>query len=204
MHTAHLKKIRILGFKGVAKNHQVSYFLHLKTKGMIKILALAYCAIVRHCLAVDFAPSATPAIAPPALPIAALGLAAAQSPAAPPTSLPAAVTFETQQLLRSQEQERALREQLEPQPDVLPDKSRDAQQDASSLQHHLPVSQQGPLPHDETPCFVINKIFLEGDAAEQFQWLLPYANPSDDPALGQCLGTQGINMVIGATTARHH
>lgn len=179
----------------MAKNYQVSYFLNLKTKGMIKTLALAYCAMVRHCLAVDFASSATPALAPPALPNAALGLAAAQSPAAPPTPLSAAATLDTQQRLRSQEQERALREQLEPQPDVLPDKSREMQQDALLRQPPLPVNQQGPLPHDETPCFVINKIFLEGEAAEQFQWVLSYANPSDDPALGQCLGTQGINIV---------
>ena len=121
-----------------------------------------------------------------ALPVTFMAAAPGVVPGSSPAE--AAAALEAQQRLRSQEQERALREQLEPQPD--------AQRQASVLDPDFSAAKQGPLPVDETPCFVINKIILEGDAAEQFQWALPYANPGHDPALGHCLGTQGINMVM--------
>lgn len=87
-----------------------------------------------------------------------------------------------QELLRQQERERALREQLETRPDAR-------LQDA-------PVAAPERLPQDEAPCFVINRITLEGEQADRFQWALPAAHVKGDPALGRCLGTAGINVVM--------
>ena len=49
------------------------------------------------------------------------------------------------------------------------------------------------LPRNESPCFVINKITLEGEEEEQFQWVLKSVN---DEVLGHCLGTEGVNYVM--------
>jgi hemolysin activation/secretion protein len=87
-----------------------------------------------------------------------------------------------QELLRQQERERALREQLETRPDAR-------------LQE-APMAAPERLPQDETPCFVIDRITLAGDQAERFQWALAAASVKSDPALGRCLGTTGINVVM--------
>ncbi|WP_038232133.1 ShlB/FhaC/HecB family hemolysin secretion/activation protein [Xylella fastidiosa] len=87
-----------------------------------------------------------------------------------------------QELLRQQERERALREQLE--------------RGTDTRLQEVPGKIPSLLPHDETPCFPIQKIFLEGDKAARFQWALTAANPPHDPAIGRCLGTAGINIVI--------
>lgn len=93
----------------------------------------------------------------------------------------------TQQLRRAQEREAQQRERLQPRPDV-----------------RLPAPQQPPartLPPDEAPCFPIHRLELEGDASEQFGWLKNEADghaqlDEPDPALGRCLGAQGIQVVI--------
>jgi hemolysin activation/secretion protein len=87
-----------------------------------------------------------------------------------------------QELLRQQERERALREQQEVRPDVRLDREREA----PSMR----------LPSDETPCFAIDRIRLQGELAEGFEWALTAANPPQDPAIGRCLGTAGINTVM--------
>lgn len=88
----------------------------------------------------------------------------------------------TQELLRQQERERVLREQLETTPD-------------SRLQR--PVTKElEPLPINESPCFPIHQITLVGEEAKRFQWALAAADPKQDPATGRCLGTEGINIVI--------
>lgn len=100
--------------------------------------------------------------------------------------------IETQQFLRQQEQERALRERQEAQPDVRLD-------EATAAVLKKPALEAERLPHTETPCFKIKQIILTGDAAEQFQWALAAANfyhHQPDPALGQCLGTKGIDIVM--------
>ena len=86
-------------------------------------------------------------------------------------------------LLRQQQRERALRDQLESKPDVR-------------LQ--APTLDEGGtrLPAKESPCFAINDIRLIGEASEQFQWALKAANPRQDPAIGRCLGGTGINMTM--------
>ena len=53
-----------------------------------------------------------------------------------------------------------------------------------------------PLPQDESPCFAIERITLEGELAPEFQWALKAADPARDPATGRCLGTAGINQVM--------
>ena len=87
------------------------------------------------------------------------------------------------EILRQQQRERVLQEQLNKKPDVR----LEAPSAAEAIEH---------LPKNETPCFVINQIVLVGDAAEKFTWALNAANLKDDPAIGQCLGAQGINIVI--------
>jgi len=86
-------------------------------------------------------------------------------------------------LLRQQQRERALRDQLESKPDVR-------------LQ--APTLDEGGtrLPAKESPCFAINDIRLISEASEQFQWALKAANPRQDPAIGRCLGGTGINMTM--------
>ncbi len=88
-----------------------------------------------------------------------------------------------EELLRQQERERALRDQLESRPDVR-------------LQ--APALDEGGsrLPVKEAPCFAIKDIRLIGDASEKFQWALKAANPEEDSAVGRCLGGAGINMTM--------
>lgn len=92
-----------------------------------------------------------------------------------------------QEFLRQQERERVLRQQQEQSPDVR-------------LQPAPSVVELNRLPQDESPCFPIEHILLEGDAAEKFQWALAAANQTedgtDDVAIGSCLGTRGINLVM--------
>ncbi len=88
-----------------------------------------------------------------------------------------------EELLRQQERERVLRDQLESRPDVR-------------LQA-APVDEGAErLPTKESPCFAINDIRLIGEASEEFQWALRAANPKDDPAIGRCLGGGGINLTM--------
>jgi hemolysin activation/secretion protein len=85
------------------------------------------------------------------------------------------------ELQRQQERERALRERLEERPDVRFERTADGLE---------------RLPLEETPCFIINEITLEGDSADQFMFALSAASPSEDPAFGRCLGTQSINIMM--------
>ena len=97
-------------------------------------------------------------------------------------ALAQAVDANAQELLRQQERERILREQQEAQPDVR-------------LQA-APEESVGRLPADETPCFVINRITLDGEDADHFRWALKAADPKNDPATGRCLGTAGVDIVM--------
>lgn len=85
---------------------------------------------------------------------------------------------------RQQERERALREQQE--------RSVDArlQRPGAEEARRLPV--------DEAPCFRIDRIVLEGERSRPFQWALDaMAGPQgDDPPIGRCLGTEGVNIVL--------
>lgn len=84
-----------------------------------------------------------------------------------------------EQLQRQQQQEEARRRLTEATPDVR-------------LQAPIAPDMAG-YPDNETPCFVIRQVSLDGDASDAFQWALAVA----EPALGRCLGTTGINTVVG-------
>lgn len=89
----------------------------------------------------------------------------------------------TQELLRQQERERQLREQLDKQPDVRTELPEADGQDAT-------------LPINESPCFRIDNVALIGDAADRFQWALSAADRGQDVVESRCLGSQGINLVM--------
>lgn len=104
-----------------------------------------------------------------------LWLLPCQAPAQPTAADPAA-----QDLLR-QQRERALRQRQEQAPDVrLP----------------RPAAIPEQFPARESPCFPIHRIVLEGDDAARFQFALAAVTGGADPAVGRCLGTQGINVVL--------
>jgi hemolysin activation/secretion protein len=89
-----------------------------------------------------------------------------------------------QELLREQERSRVLRQQLERSADV------------HMLQPR--ISNTARFRFDESPCFTINRIVLDGDAASQFQWALAAADKAGyatDSAIGHCIGTAGISLV---------
>ncbi|MBB5522201.1 hemolysin activation/secretion protein [Xanthomonas arboricola] len=52
------------------------------------------------------------------------------------------------------------------------------------------------LPKNESPCFLIERIVLDGPGADDFRWAVKAADPKQDPATGRCLGTDGINLVM--------
>jgi hemolysin activation/secretion protein len=90
----------------------------------------------------------------------------------------------TQELLRQQARERALREQQESRPDVR------LERPSATETAHLPAT-------DESPCFRIDHIELNGEEASRFRWALRAADLADDPATGRCLGVNSINVVMG-------
>jgi hemolysin activation/secretion protein len=53
------------------------------------------------------------------------------------------------------------------------------------------------IPDRETPCFTISRIVLVGDSAARFQFALASVVAGEDAAVGRCLGTQGINAILG-------
>ncbi|WP_035061119.1 ShlB/FhaC/HecB family hemolysin secretion/activation protein [Andreprevotia chitinilytica] len=88
-----------------------------------------------------------------------------------------------QELLRQQERERLLRQQQEQTPDVR-------------LQTPQAPGVSTRLPDNESPCFPIRQIELKGDSAERFTWAIAAADQRDDKAVGRCLGTAGVNLVM--------
>jgi hemolysin activation/secretion protein len=85
----------------------------------------------------------------------------------------------TNELQRQQQREQVQRRQDEAVPDVR-------------LQA-VPPAIEGSYP-DETPCFVIRTIKLDGEQARRFQWALDAATPG----LGRCLGSKGVNTLVAA------
>jgi hemolysin activation/secretion protein len=85
------------------------------------------------------------------------------------------------QLIRQQQRQQQLRQQQEGLP---------------SVRLAVPPAATDQLPASETPCFVIKTIELVGPSSDAFQWALAAANPAADRAIGRCLGSQGINLVM--------
>lgn len=110
------------------------------------------------------------------LAVAILLIAPTQSHAATP------IPDGNDELLRQQQRQQALRQQLEASPDVR-------------LEEAKPL-EAGRLPKNETPCFTINHLILKGDQAERFQWALKFATGDNDSPIGQCLGSEGINLIM--------
>lgn len=52
------------------------------------------------------------------------------------------------------------------------------------------------FPRHESPCFAIHQIQLTGDAAAKFKFALTDSINGKHNALGKCLGTEGINLVM--------
>jgi hemolysin activation/secretion protein len=87
------------------------------------------------------------------------------------------------ELLRQQERERELRRQQEQAPSVR--LRRDGRQDAANL-----------IPDNETPCFPISHIVLQSAGDRNFSYALHGVTDGTDAAIGRCLGTAGINVVL--------
>ncbi len=88
-----------------------------------------------------------------------------------------AAAIDAQEQIRQQERERALQQKNRPKTDI-----RLTRPDIS-----LP-----DYPLNESPCFKINTLQLQGDSASHFQWALNAA----DSAKGRCLGAHGIMLAI--------
>ncbi len=85
------------------------------------------------------------------------------------------------QIRRQEQREQRLRRQAEPQ---------------AHVQSEMAQPSQEKLPTEESPCRDIQHIRLEGELAARFAWALKAANRDDDPAIGRCLGAQGIAVVM--------
>ncbi|MDX5446726.1 MAG: ShlB/FhaC/HecB family hemolysin secretion/activation protein [Zoogloeaceae bacterium] len=91
-----------------------------------------------------------------------------------------AAEIEARQLQRQQEREQALRGRLESSPDVrllTP-----------------PSAGSDRIPDDESPCFRIDRIEFSGFDRDRIQ-LPAHVTRTSDPAVGRCLGTQGITEI---------
>ncbi|RZS66796.1 hemolysin activation/secretion protein [Kerstersia gyiorum] len=95
----------------------------------------------------------------------------------------------SQELQRQEERQRERQRQLEQTPTVRLETPIATPSDYDAL-----------LPHDETPCFPISTILLQGDTDHTFTALPSHSGitPSglSDPAMGRCLGTEGIRLVV--------
>lgn len=92
-----------------------------------------------------------------------------------------------QELLLQQQRERELREQM------------DNTANVRTPEVEQPGPEQMRIPEHETPCFPIENITLTGELSNQFQFALRAAGKTTgakDPAIGRCLGSQGINIVM--------
>jgi hemolysin activation/secretion protein len=86
-----------------------------------------------------------------------------------------------QEILRQQERQREIRQQMEVNPSISLKIS-----DAAATK----------LPLDEKPCSTIKKIILQGELHQRFNSFIESANGNDDPAVGRCLGANGIGIVV--------
>lgn len=91
-----------------------------------------------------------------------------------------------EEYLRQLERERQLRERNEPAPDVRTGTR--------------PAADDSRFPAEESPCFAIESITLNGADAGRFQWALQHAYHDGagetDLALPRCLGATSINLIM--------
>ena len=98
------------------------------------------------------------------------------------TALPGWAVGSADELIRQQQRDDVLRQQLESRPEVR-------LQGASA-------PEKAQLPLSESPCFTIERIRLVGEGSADFQWALNALAPGDDSPVGRCLGTEGIHIVL--------
>lgn len=96
-------------------------------------------------------------------------------------AVPSLADMNAQEIIRQQERERAQQSQLQTRPDV---------------QMERPAVEAQTIPADESPCFPIREVTLEGELADKFQWAAHAADMPSDRITGRCLGAQGINLVM--------
>lgn len=101
-----------------------------------------------------------------------------------------------QEVLRQQQRDQQRREQQQRQPDLrLPEI-----QLGDGTTEQKPALADGRLPIDESPCFAIHTLSLEGELSQRFQWAIDAAERDDngrpDAASGRCLGIRAIAMVV--------
>ena len=89
----------------------------------------------------------------------------------------------SRQFRLQQERDQYLRDQQESNPDVR-------------LQPEQAPIVNEKYPDKEQPCFLISRITLVGDEASRFAFALSAVTEGDDPAIGRCLGTVGINVAL--------
>lgn len=94
-----------------------------------------------------------------------------------------ATTEPTQELQRLQQREREFRQQMEVTPNV-------------SISREISSAGSEPIPQEESPCFLISSVHLDGDEASRFQFALQSPDRRSDPATGRCLGVQGLNAIL--------
>ena len=89
-----------------------------------------------------------------------------------------------EEFIRQQQRQEQLQKQLQPEADVRLDESV--------------VKSKEPLVliQDETPCFSINEVVLEGNEAGRFQFALRSALRQLKFKSGMCLGAQGVNQIM--------
>jgi hemolysin activation/secretion protein len=106
----------------------------------------------------------------------AMASAHAQAPATPPSD----IRQQGEQLERLQRgREEAQRSLLQPSPKAPPPPTAEAVK---------------PWPALESPCLPIHEIALVGDSSESFQWVLDDLITGNEPAIGRCLGVNGVNV----------
>ena len=89
-----------------------------------------------------------------------------------------------EEFIRQQQRQEQLQKQLQPEASVRLD--------------DLEVKSKEPLVliQDETPCFAIHEVVLEGDEAGRFQFALRSALRQLKFKPGMCLGAQGVNQIM--------
>ena len=89
-----------------------------------------------------------------------------------------------EEFIRQQQRQEQLQKQLQPEASVRLDDSE--------------VKSKEPLVliQDETPCFAIHEVVLEGDEAGRFQFALRSALRQLKFKPGMCLGAQGVNQIM--------
>lgn len=110
----------------------------------------------------------------------ALGMTVTSAHAQTPTTPPPEVRQQ------GEEQERLQREREDAQRSLL--------QPVPQAPHPPTTDPRKPWPALESPCLLIHEIVLVGDSSESFQWVLDDLISGTDPAIGRCLGVEGVNV----------